>query len=124
ANVGCREAQHHEERWQDKCHTYRRCSEHAGANVAEIDGELSGEWAGSELCECQTLNVVFFANPAALVDEVLLHMAGESDRSAEADRSQSQEISNELDKRHFRCVGRWHFGLHHDIAGPAAAVPQ
>jgi len=61
---------------------------------------LCSQGAGSKLCKRETLKVVFFADPAALVDEVLLHVSGKSNRAAESYGSEPQEIANELSERH------------------------
>jgi hypothetical protein len=50
---------------------------------------LGGERAGRELRQRKPLQVIFFAYPAAVFYEIRLHVSSQSDRSAEADRSQT-----------------------------------
>src|SRR5262249_30794544 len=72
---------------------------HARAHPAEIDRELRRERTGSELRQRQALDVVLLGDPAALLDEIALHVAGQRDRPAEAERAEPQEVAEEPRER-------------------------
>ena len=65
------------------------------AHPAEVDRELRGERARRELREREALDVVLLRDPAPSLDEVALHVPGERDRPAEAERPQAQEVHQE-----------------------------
>jgi hypothetical protein len=93
AHVQRRQRQHHEERRQDERERDQRRAGHAGAHPAEVDGELRGERSGCELREGQAFFVVARRDPAAILDEVALHVAAQRDRAAEAERPEAQEVA-------------------------------
>jgi hypothetical protein len=57
---------------------------------------LGSEWTRSELSQGKTFQIVFFTDPATILNQVLLHVPGKSDRATESDGSEPQEISDEL----------------------------
>jgi hypothetical protein len=50
------------------------------------------------LSEGKTFDVILSADPTSLFDQVLLHVSGQGDWPTEANRSQPQEIADELVK--------------------------
>src|SRR5262249_59817361 len=69
------------------------------ANPTEVDRELRGEWSGGELRQSEPVFVVLGFDPAALLDEVALHVAAERDRPAEPERPETEEVPEELRQR-------------------------
>src|SRR5439155_10583636 len=63
-----------------------------------------------ELREGEPLDVVLPRDPAALVDEVALHVADERDRSAEAECAEAEEIAEQLTEAARRRRGRHRLG--------------
>jgi hypothetical protein len=63
---------------------------------AEVDGELSRERPWGELRERQALLEILLGDPAALLDEIPLHVADQRDGSAEAQASEPQEVDEQL----------------------------
>jgi hypothetical protein len=72
--------------------------------------ELCRQRAGSELRQSKPIQIIFFANPSATVDQLLLHVSGKSNRAAESNGSEPQKISDKLSEWHPR-------GLPHDRVG-------
>ena len=103
------ERQHHQERRQHERDPHQRRSQHACAHVAQINRQLRGQWAGRQLCQGESLDIIFTAHPSPFVDEVLLHVSGERNRAAESHRSQPQEVADELSQRRLRvhCFPRY-----------------
>ncbi len=61
-----------------------------------------------ELRQRETFQVVFFADPVPIIHQVLLHVSGKSNRSAESHGPKPQKISDELREGCFLYLG---FGL-------------
>jgi len=57
---------------------------------------LGWQWARSKLSQRQTFDIVFSADPVPVIDQILLHVAGERDGSADAHCAQPEEIPDEL----------------------------
>src|SRR5439155_10298979 len=110
AEVERREREHHEERRQDEGDAHQRRPGHAGAHPSEVDRELRRERPRRELREGEPLDVVLPRDPAALVDEVALHVADERDRSAEAECAEAEEIAEQLTEAARRRRGRHRLG--------------
>jgi hypothetical protein len=108
-DVGPAGGQDHDERWCRECQSDQGGAEQAVAGIAEVDGELGGEGAGGELGEGQAFFVLFLADPAALFDQVAVHVAGEGDRAAESDRAQGQEVADQGPQPDL-LGGRWRAG--------------
>src|SRR5207245_6186025 len=53
----------------------------------------------------KALDVVLFGNPAPLLDQIALHVAGERDRAAEAERPKPEKVEQELPHRARHGVG-------------------
>jgi len=47
------------------------------------------------LRQSEAVEVIFLGDPAAMIDQVALHVSGKSDGAAEADRSQPKKIGGE-----------------------------
>jgi len=107
AHVRRRQSQDHQERWQDKRHAHGCSAEHARADVAKINRQLRRKRTRCELRQRQTFQVVFFAHPVPILYQVLLHVSGKSNRSAESHRPKPQKISDELRQWHLLYVGLW-----------------
>ena len=106
SHVGGREHQHHHERGQHERNSHRSRPKNPGANVTEINRQLSGQRTGRQLCQRQSLNIVFLADPLALIHKILLHVPGKRDWSAETYRTQPQEICGEPRKGNFSRLRR------------------
>src|SRR5207253_10499868 len=95
---------------------------------SEVDRELRRERPRCELREGEPLDVVLPRDPAALVDEVALHVADERDRSAEPECAEADEVAEQLAEgarrgsgRHrLGCRGRWGDG--HGLSPSGATV--
>ena len=70
---------------------------------------MGRERAGGKLREREPLLVVVWRDPPTLVHEIALHVASERDRSAEPQRAELEEVSDELPER-----GSGRHGLHRD----------
>jgi hypothetical protein len=88
--------QHHHERRQHERRRDQRRSERPGLQPAEPDRKLRRERPRRELGEREPFDVVALREPAALLDEVALHVADERDRAPEAEGSQAQEVAEQL----------------------------
>src|SRR5207249_1181512 len=108
---------HHEERRQDEGDTHQRRPGHAGAHPSEVDRELRRERPRRELREGEPLDVVLPRDPAALVDEVALHVADERDRSAEPECAEAEEVAEQLAEAARRPRGRQRRGRWEDGHG-------
>ena len=93
---------HDDERREDERHRRRDGAGKAAADVAEPHRELRGERAREGLRDREALEVLLLGDPAEALDEVALHVAGEGDRSAEAERPQAQEVPGDLRQRERR----------------------
>lgn len=85
---------------------------------ADVDGELGGEGAGGELGQGQPVLVLGRGDPGPVLHQVLLHVAGQGDGSAEADGAQPEEVHDQLYKgigrrRLWDVTGRLLLGLSH-----------
>ena len=87
---------HDDERRQDEWDRRGDCAPEAAAYVAEPHRELRGERARQGLRDGETLEVFLLREPPAALDEVTLHVGGESDRPAEAERPQSQKVPRKI----------------------------
>jgi hypothetical protein len=59
---------------------------------------LRGQWSRRELRQSKAFHVVLAADPVSRVNQVLLHVTGERNRSTKPDRTQPQEVADELDE--------------------------
>jgi hypothetical protein len=66
----------------------------ASLHPTEVHRELRGKRTGRELGQCEAFLVFLCGDPAAPLDQVLLHVPGERNRTAEAQRAEAQEIED------------------------------
>ena len=69
------------------------------ADVRDPDADLDRERAGERLAHRDGLAHLFLGQPAALGDELALHLTDEGDRAAETEQPEPQEVSNEVANR-------------------------
>src|SRR5207247_10103968 len=92
---GCREHDDDERRQNERERRRGRAPKPA-ADVPEPHRELRRERTGQRLCCREALEVLLLRDPTASLDEVALHRRGERDRSAEAERTESQEVPRQV----------------------------
>lgn len=83
-------------------------------NVAEVGGQLGGQWARHELRKRQALLVIRFRNPFPSLDQIAVHVTDECHRAAESQGTQLQRVPKQLTERVDRGVipvGRFGCGI-------------
>lgn len=73
---------HNDEVGQDKCPPAGSGAPEASAQIRNEDSNLDGQWSWERLTHRDTFAEFLFADPPALLDEPLLHLAGERGRAA------------------------------------------
>jgi len=99
AHVEPGDRQHHRKGRTDERH--RNCGRagDASAHPAEIHRELRCERSRRELRKRQPFEVVLLRDPAAILDQVALHVTGERDRAAESERAEAEEVEEQIAHR-------------------------
>jgi hypothetical protein len=68
-------------------------------DVPEVNRQLGSQRAGHELGERESLFVIGLGNPPAPLDQVAVHVPDQGHGTAEAERPELQDVSDELSER-------------------------
>lgn len=66
------------------------------AQIGDKDADLDRERSGQRLANGDGLAHLLFGEPLFVVDEFALHLANQCDRSAEAEKAQSQKVADQF----------------------------
>ena len=71
----------------------------AASKIGNINADLDSERPGERLTDRDRLSHLRLADPAAVVDQLALHLADEGDRSAKAEQAEAEEVEHEFAHR-------------------------
>ncbi|MEJ7715907.1 MAG: hypothetical protein WKF40_09495 [Thermoleophilaceae bacterium] len=97
--VGDRDGQHDHEGREHERHSDRSGAERAGVQIAQPHRDLRGQWARHRLTDREALLKLGLRVPAALLDEIALHVADQCDRATEPRRAELEEVAHEPGQR-------------------------
>jgi hypothetical protein len=100
--------------WVRRGKPKKKCAKGSAPQVPDPHGHLRGQRAGHGLAQSDAVEEVAAIDPAALFDQVALHVSDRGDRPAESDRAQLQEIPQYPAEPHLcwcrpRCVAQSRF---------------
>ncbi len=118
ADVCPRGGGHEEERREAECDGDRKPSGDAMPHVSAVDAELVRERPGARCRNREPVLVFLLAQPASFLGEVPAHGVRESDRPAETERAEAEEVESHLGERrpsrHPGLCGTVGLGARHD----------
>jgi hypothetical protein len=96
---------------QNECPAARPRAPEAAAQIGGPDADLDGERAGQRLADRDALTHLALRHPAAIADQLALHLADEGDGAAEAEQPEPQVVANEIPNRNATRIVMIHRGL-------------
>ena len=67
-------------------------------HISQVNAELGGQRAGSELGKCEPFAVFFFGDPLPLLYEVAVHVADQGDGTTKAEGAEFEKVPGECCK--------------------------